>query len=160
MKFSHQLTYDAPPADVHAMLADPAFRETVCVAMRAVSHDVDIIGSGAGMTVRVEHTRPADGMPSFARKFVGDEIQIVQKETWEDPSNASLSVEIPGKPGEFHGLVDLARAGDGTVETVAGEIKVKIPMLGGKLEGLVGDLLRKALDSEQRAGRAWLAGDR
>ena len=34
MKFSHQMTYDAPPADVAAMLADPAFREKVCVAMR------------------------------------------------------------------------------------------------------------------------------
>jgi hypothetical protein len=43
---------------------------------------------------------------------------------------------------------------------VAGDIKVKIPMLGGKLEGLIGDLLTKALLTEQRVGRAWLAGDR
>lgn len=160
MKFSHQMTYDAPPADVQAMLADPAFRAKVCAAMHAVSHDVDITGSGAGMTVRVEHSRPADGMPSFARKFVGDQIQILQKETWADTSTASLTVEIPGRPGEFNGGIDLAGDDDGTIETVAGEIKVKIPMLGGKLEGLIGDLLKKALTSEQRAGRAWLAGDR
>ncbi|CAN5442236.1 hypothetical protein BH10ACT10_BH10ACT10_15360 [soil metagenome] len=160
MKFSHQMTYDAPPADVQAMLADPAFRERVCVAMRAVSHDVDITGSGAGMKVRVEHTRPADGMPSFARKFVGDQIQIVQTESWADTSTASLTLGIPGKPGEFNVDIDLAGDDDGTVETVAGEIKVKIPMLGGKLEGLIGDLLRKEMTSEQRAGRALLAGER
>ena len=33
-------------------------------------------------------------------------------------------------------------------------------MVGGKLEGLIGDLLRRALKSEERVGRAWLAGDR
>ena len=160
MKFSHQLTYDASPADVQAMLADPAFREKVCAAMNAVRHDVDITGSGAGMTVVVDQTQPADGIPSFAKKIVGDEIHIVQRETWKDDAGATLVVEIPGKPGEFKGGIDLAGDDDGTVETVAGDIKVKIPMVGGKLEALIGDMLTKALKSEQRVGRAWLAGDR
>ena len=160
MKFSHQMTYDAPPADVHAMLADPAFREKVCVAMRSKRHDVDITGSGPGMAVVVDQTQPADGIPSFAKRIVGDEIQIVQRESWTDASSAALVVEIPGKPGDFKGRIDVAGDGDGTVETVDGEIKVKIPMLGAKLEALIGDLLKKALQSEQRVGRAWLAGDR
>lgn len=159
MKFSHQMTYDAPPADVQAMLADPAFREKVCAAMNAVRHDVDVTGSGAGMTVVVDQTQPADGIPSFAKKFVGDQLHIVQRETWKDASGATLLVEIPGKPGEFRGGIDLAGDGDGTVETVSGEIKVKIPMLGGKLEALIGGMFEKALRSEQRVGRAWLAGD-
>jgi hypothetical protein len=160
MKFSHQMTYDAPPADVVAMLADPAFREKVCVAMNSERHEVDIDGSGSGMTVVVDQTQPADGIPSFAKKFVGDQIQIVQREAWKDASSATLVVEIPGKPGDFKGGIDLVGDADGTVETVAGDIKVKIPMLGGKLEGLIGDLLKQALKSEQRVGRAWLAGDR
>ena len=46
------------------------------------------------------------------------------------------------------------------METVAGDIKVKIPMIGGKLEGLIGDLLTAALKTEERVGRAWLAGER
>jgi carbon monoxide dehydrogenase subunit G len=160
MKFSHTMTYDAPPADVQAMLADPVFREKVCAAMNAVRHDVSIDGSGKGMKVVVDQTQPAQGIPSFAKKFVGDEIRIVQRESWKDESKASLTVEIPGKPGDFKGDIDLDDDGDGTKETVAGEIKVKIPMVGGKLEGLIGDLLRSALKSEERVGRAWLAGDR
>jgi hypothetical protein len=160
MKFSHTMTYDAPPADVQAMLADPAFREKVCIAADTVRHDVSIDGSGAGMKVVVDQTQPAQGIPSFAKKFVGDEIHIVQRESWTDGSKASLTVAIPGKPGDFQGDIALDPDGDGTTETVAGEIKVKIPMVGGKLEGLIGDLLRKALKSEERVGRAWLAGDR
>jgi hypothetical protein len=160
MKFSHQMRYDAPPADVAAMLADPAFREKVCVAMHSVRHDVDIDGSGSGMTVVVDQTQPAEGIPSFAKKFVGDQIQITQRETWRDASSATLVVAIPGKPGEFNGGIDLTGDANGTVETVGGDIKVKIPLLGGRLEGLIGDLLEQALKSEHRVGRAWLAGER
>ena len=43
---------------------------------------------------------------------------------------------------------------------MAGDIKVRIPLVGGKLEGLIGDMLERALKTEQRVGRAWLAGDR
>lgn len=160
MRFSHQMTYDAPPADVHAMLTDPAFREKVCQAMHAVRTAVDIDPDGSGMKVVVDQTQPAQGIPSFAKKFVGDEIQIVQREQWQDHTAANLVVEIPGKPGALNGGISLAGSDGGTTETVSGDIKVKIPMLGGKLEGLIGDLLASALRTEERVGRAWLAGDR
>lgn len=160
MKFSHQITYDAPPADVHTMLADPAFREKVCAAMRSVEHDVSIEPDGSGMRVVVDQTQPAHGIPSFAKKFVGDQIQIIQREQWKNTASASLVIEIPGKPGHMDGSIALEGDGEGTVETVSGDLRVKIPMLGGKLEGLIGDLLGSALRAEERVGRAWLAGDR
>jgi hypothetical protein len=34
---------------------------------------------------------------------------------------------------------------------------VSIPLVGGKLEGLIGDLLAAALRTEERVGRRWLA---
>ena len=160
MKFSHQMTYDAPPTEVRAMLADPAFREKVCAAMQATRHDVTVEESGSGMTVLVDQTQPADGIPAFAKKFVGDEIQIVQREEWRGATSSTLLVEIPGKPGALNGSIDLAADGAGTVETVVGDIKVKIPLIGGKLEGLIGELLTSALRAEERVGRAWLAGTR
>ena len=160
MKYSHQMTYDASPAEVRAMLADPAFREKVCAAMKATRHDVSVEESGSGMTVLVDQTQPANGIPSFAKKFVGDEIQIVQREEWGGATSSSLLVEIPGKPGALNGSITLAADGGRTVETVSGDIKVKIPMIGGKLEGLIGDLLTSALRTEERVGRAWLAGKR
>jgi hypothetical protein len=159
MRFSHELTYDASPDEVRAMLADPAFRERVCEAMHASRHSVSVSGSGAGMSVEIDQTQPARGIPSFAGKFVGDEIRIIQRETWTGDSGGSLTLEIPGKPGTFEGTVALT--GDtSTVETFDGEIKVRVPLVGGKLEGLVGDLFRAALQAEERVGRTWLAGDR
>jgi hypothetical protein len=160
MKFSHDLSYDADPAQVRDMLADPAFREQVCQALDSFRHEVSVDPDGAGMEVSVDQTQPAHGIPSFAKKFVGDEIRIVQHESWSDGSQAELSIEIPGKPGRFDGTISLDSAGPGTTEVVAGELRVKIPVVGGRLEGLVADLLHRALDTEERVGKAWLAGDR
>jgi uncharacterized protein DUF2505 len=166
MRFSHELTYDAAPDDVREMLASRAFREKVCAAQRSSHSRVSVDGTPPGMTVVVDQTQPARGIPAFATKFVGDEIRIVQREQWNDPMGGSLTLEIPGKPGTFTGTVALAAAGTGTgtgtgtVETVSGDVAVRLPLVGGRLEAMIGDLFRAALSAEQRVGRAWLAGQR
>jgi len=160
MKFSHDLAYDAAPEAVAAMLADPAFREQVCAALHVLHHEVSVDGAGAGMSVVVDQTQPAKGIPSFAKRFVGDEIRIVQRERWTDATNAALDIEVPGKPGTMAGGIRLEAVSAGTVERVTGDIRVKVPLVGGRIEELVGDILRSALETEQRVGRAWLAGSR
>jgi hypothetical protein len=158
-KLKHDLTYDAPASAVAAMLADPAFREAVVEAQHVLRHDVIVKGdpaAGSG-TVQVEQVQTANGIPSFAKKFVGDEIVIVQDETWTSPTGADLRVAIPGKPGEMVGTILLSESGGTTTETVALDIKVNIPLVGGKIEGLVSDMLLKALRTEQKVGRDYLS---
>lgn len=160
MHFHQELEYDATPAEVYAMLADPAFREAVCEAGDSVRHEVRITRDGDTMTVEVDQVQPSSGIPSFAKKIVGDEIEVLQREQWSSATDATLEVSIPHKPGHLKGTVTLRENGSGTVETVDAEIKVNIPMLGGKLEKLIAELLGSALRSEHQVGKAWLAGDR
>lgn len=160
MHFHQELEYDASPAEVYAMLSDPAFREAVCEAGDSIRHEVTITPDGDGMSVSVDQVQPAAGIPSFARKIVGDEIEILQREEWSSATDAALEVSIPHKPGHLKGTITLRESGTGTVETVDAEIKVHIPMLGGKLEKLIADLLGSALRSEHGVGKSWLAGDR
>lgn len=159
-KLTQDLTYDAPASAVAAMLADPAFREEVVEAQHVLRHDVKVTGdpaAGSG-TVMVEQVQSATGLPSFARKFVGDEIEIVQDETWTSPTGADLHVSIPGKPGQMAGTIRLRESGGTTTETVEMEIRVSIPLVGGKIESLIADLLRKALKVENAVGRQYLTG--
>jgi hypothetical protein len=158
MRFSHDISYDAPPEEVAEMLADRTFRERVCEAMDSTRSDVSIEGAGEGMKVVVDQTQPAGGIPSFAKKFVGDTIQIIQRESWTSDTAAELLLEIPGKPGSLVGNIRLAVDGEGTVETVSGELKVKVPLVAGKLEELIARMIRAALRTEEKVGRAWLAG--
>ena len=102
----------------------------------------------------------AKGIPGFAKKFVGDEIHIVQSEDWTSKEKGNISLVIPGKPGEITGTALLTEDPDGTTETVNLNAKVNITMLGGKIEGLITDLISKGLREEQKVGRAWLDGNR
>ena len=158
-RLTHELTYDAPLDQVHAMLADPAFREEVCDYQRVLRRTVVIEGDAAagGMDVTIDQVQAADGIPSFARKFVGDEINIVQRESWTSVEQASIHVTIPGKPGEMSGTGRLTESGGSTVHVVNLDIRVAIPLVGGKIEGLVSDLLLKALKAENKVGRDYLS---
>ena len=71
--------------------------------------------------------------------------------------SADVEVAIPGKPGEMAGTATLVESGGRTTERVDLEVTVRLPLVGGKIEGLVADMLGKALDTEHRTGVEWLA---
>ena len=112
-KLTKKLTYDAPAEAVTAMLDDPAFREAVLERQQVLRGSVDIDGDVA----TIEQVRSAAGIPSFARSFVGDEIAIVQTETWTSPTAAEIRLAIPGKPGVAAGTSTLAAWGGVSTET-------------------------------------------
>lgn len=160
MKIRHQLKYDASPDEVYAMVSDPAFRARVCEAMDTVSHDISIDQTGGGMSVRIDMVQKTKGVPGFAKKIVGDETRIIQSERWQGAEGADLEVEIPGKPGHIRGRTTLVGDAGSTVESFEGEVKINIPLVGGKLEELIEKLFVDGMDTEQQVGQAWLAGER
>ena len=157
-KLSYDLTYEAPLTEVGEMLMDTAFREQVCDAQGAIRRTVTVGPDGGGMKVVIDAVQLAQGIPGFAKRFVGDEIQLVQTEQWSDIENGKVDVVIPGKPGQMSGTMTLRESGGTTTETVEMEIRVNIPLVGGKIESLVADLLSKALRAEHKVGVRWLAG--
>lgn len=155
---SEKLTYPGTTVEqVVAMMADPDFREQVASYQQAVRSSASNTGTGAGSTARVEIVHGTEHVPSFARKFVGDEIAIVQEETWTTDTHADVLMTIPGKPGDMSGTFDLAQVGDDVVESVKLTVKVNIPFVGGKVEDLIAGLLSKALRAENKVGTKWLA---
>jgi len=135
---SEKLTYaDTTIDQVRGMLGDPEFRSQVASYQQAVRSSADIDGTGAGSTARIEIVHGTEHVPSFARKFVGDEIPIVHEETWATDTHADVLVTIPGKPGDMTGTYDLAQVGS---------------------EDLIAGLLSKADRAENKVGLKWLAG--
>ena len=153
----HELTYDAPADRVTAMLADPAFREEVCDFIQATRRTVVIEPVGEGMHVTVDQWLRTSGVPSFAKKFIGDETNIVQREIWSTPLLGDITVTIPGKPGDMRGFARIAEAHGVTTETISLTVKVGIPLVGGKLEDLISGLLLKSLKAENKVGRDYLS---
>ena len=156
-RLTYDLTYEAPLIAVGEMLMDATFREQVCDAQLALRKTVTVGQDGGGMKVVVDMVQAAQGIPGFAKRFVGDEIQLVQTERWSDIENARVEVVIPGKPGQMSGTLALRESGGTTTETVDMEIRVGIPLVGGKLEKLMAEKVRAGMDVEHQVGQTWLS---
>jgi hypothetical protein len=153
----YDITYDAPAERVTAMLADPAFREEVCDHLGVTRRTVSIERVGEGMHVTLDQWQPTAGMPSFAKRIVGEETNVIQREIWTTPLLGDITVTIPGKPGDMSGTARISESNGVTTESVSMAIRVGIPLLGGKLEDLISGLLLKALKAENAVGRDYLS---
>lgn len=160
MKFRHELTYDASPAEVFDMLADPAFREAVCAAQDVISAEVELERTGNGFTLTIDQMQKTDDLPGFARTFAGDSTRAIQREVWADPTGATLVIDAPGKPSDVRGTITLRPEGSGTREIVELDLRVRVPLIGGKLEKLLVEKITAGLDTEHGVGTAWLRGER
>ncbi len=154
-----EIVYEAPAADVAAMLTDRSFREAVCRAVTATDYTVTIDGDVDAKEVVIDQWLPTEGVPSFAKKIVGETTNIVQTEKWTSATEGTMHVTIPGKPGQMVGGAVLVEKDGVTTETVTLDITVKIPLVSGKIEALIAKLLGSALRAEGRTGRKYLAGE-
>lgn len=158
MRFRHELTYDASPAQVFEMLADPAFREASSVAQDVVSAEVRLERTGNGFSLTIDQEQRTGDLPPFARAFAGDSTRAIQHEEWEDSTGGTLRIDTPGKPSELRGTITLRPEGSLTREIVELEVKVKVPLVAGKLERLLAERVAAGMDAEHAVGVAYLAG--
>jgi hypothetical protein len=159
MRLRHELAYDAPPADVLAMLADPLFWDRVAEATGALSSTATVGTDGPTTRIVVDQEQAVKGVPAFAKKFVGDSTRAITTQVWQG-HDATVEVDTPGKPTRMAGTATLAENGAGSTLTYDLEVKASVPLVGGKLEKLVVELTTEGFDKEQAVGAAWLAGDR
>ncbi len=159
MKRVHEdLRYDGATAEqVYAMLGTQEFREAVCDFQRVLHRTVTVEEDGDARRVTIDQGHGTDRLPGFAKKIVGERINIVQSETWSGGSHGDITVAVPGKPGEMTGTADLRQDDTGVTEKVDMTVTVRLPLIGGKVEGLIADMLTKALRAEHKVGQDWLA---
>jgi hypothetical protein len=163
MNLSAEISYPgATPDQVFALIVDPRFQAAVCEETKALSHDVGVDAEGdGGATVRVERTMPAE-VPDFAKKLVGETLDIRQTEDWAAPDatgrrTADLTIDVVGQPAKMTGTIVLEATADGSRQVVAGEVKVSVPFFGGKVEPELAKGIVAALRVEEKTAREWLA---
>lgn len=160
MNVTHAAAYDAPLADVHAMLTDPEFRRYAADATGVLSAEVTVQSTDDGEVVTIDQVQPTEGVPTLAKKFAGETTRAVQVETWTSSSEATLTVRTPGRPTDISGRFVLTERGGRTTQTFSGDITVKVPLIKDRLEKLVAQLFVEGREMERAAGAAWLRGKR
>jgi Protein of unknown function (DUF2505) len=162
MKISATLDYAATPHEVFAMLADEAFQTRKCEATGALNHTVSISAQGDRTVIVSSRDLPTDDFPAFVKSLVGDTLAITETQDWGPPGadgtrHGTLTVDIAGAPIDLDGKLSLAAAGHGSVESVQGDLKARIPIFGGQIEKAAAPAIESAINIEREIGQAWLA---
>lgn len=109
-------------------------------------------------------TREVDieGIPGFAKKFLSPRNTVVSVDDWNDFGDGtyggSFTLDTQGAPIDIEGKTKLVPKGDGQAEyTVTIDIKITVPLIGGKLGNFAKGIVEKQMAEEFRLGDAWLA---
>lgn len=162
MRVTAEIHYAAEPNDVFTMLTDPAFQDRKLGQTGALSWQVEVRPEAGGAVLTSTRALPTDQVPDAFRSLIGSQISIAQTETWGPAApngdrTGTLLIEVAGAPIKMTATLSLSASGSGTVELVDGELKARVPLVGGRIERAAEPAVRAAIDAEERIGQAWLA---
>jgi uncharacterized protein YndB with AHSA1/START domain len=139
MRMSVEHHYKADVETVFALITDADFMERKYVALGGKDVAVDKSEEADGACELVTRRTVTVDLPGFAKRVMTPSNTAVQTEDWAaaDANGAricSYHVEIQGMPSKVTGTVTLAAEGSGTKQSIEADVKVSIPLVGGKLE--------------------------
>ena len=151
-RFTH--TTDSSPSveDVFAVLSGVDWSTHLAAELgddsRLVRRDVGMDGS----VTLVLNRRLPSGIPGFLQKFLPSDPRVVTTDVWgpsvDGVRDCTWTAEIAGTPTTISGTQRIEPLGDGNRHIVAGEVKVSVPLIGGKAESFIAEAIRGLAESE------------
>jgi hypothetical protein len=160
MKLHEQFTYPAGATEVFDLMKDAAFRKKAAEATGGRDVDVDVKPSGDGVTITIARSQPATSskVPDFVKSFIGETVRVKQIEKWsaadaDGNRTADISLDVQGQPAGMNGHATLTNKAAGKAAfVVQGDVKVRVPFVGKKIEPFVAKVIEKSLQHDVNAG--------
>jgi len=157
----HRSSFPAPVTTVYPTLVDEAFlrarlEEIGGKGAALLSYD----HTGETVAYRLRQGVDAARLPGAVRSILGGDLVVERSERWRPDGQRFASdseVVINGVPGSIRGQSRLGDHGGGSVLVVRAEVRVSIPLVGGKLEKVVAEQVTKLLAAESEFAEKWLA---
>jgi len=139
MKLRATNRYDASVDRVFALLTDPDQLAAMNAAVGASDCQLVSQDDRGGAPWLVTSRKVTVDLPGFARKVMQPTNTVVQTDDWAAPEadgsrTCRYQVEVKGVPSRIDGTMTLRAGGDGCRQDIDAEVKVSIPLLGGRLE--------------------------
>lgn len=155
MKLDYTHTYAATPERVVALLRNPEFIADIARHAGALEHESAIDNDVTRLMMKLP-------VPSHLTKFVGQSIALQQVFRFQPPSpdgsiDGNVEVDVPGMPVDVNAVAALRPTDAGTTAHYTGDLKVKIPLVGKKVESQIEPFIRDAFDGLQRRATDWLS---
>ena len=151
--------------EVYATMVDPDFLRARLERLGGpgaslLEHAVD----AEGARYRLRHGLDAKDLPSVVRGVLPGDLTIERTERWTRQDHTYLgdvTVAIPGTPASAAGGMRLRDLPDGGSElSVRADVTVSVPLIGGKIEGVVGEQVQKLLAAETAFAQTRLSEER
>jgi hypothetical protein len=162
VRFGFEQRWDATPDDVMAVYIDADFWSGLDNLTKTSSPEVqEVSRTGDTALVRLRYVLSVD-LPSQASRFIDpDDVAWVEETTWDLTARSATVRFLPEQAaGLMKASATAALAADGpeTAREVRGELRVRIPLVGGKVEHAIVDGIGGHLEEEADAVAERLGG--
>ena len=143
------------------MLSDPEYAADRAKVLKMTDPTVDSDDHEDSIKRTTTGGVPQDMLPAAAKRFISPSTKVLIKEEWRRVDNARihgrLEVVGQGVPAGLHADVEIKANGDVSDASMHGEVKVKIPLLGKRLEKEAVQFAPMLAQGEVDNAKKWLA---
>ncbi len=162
MRFDSTADYDAPADAVFAIMSQTAFQDEKVAVTSDLGGPTQVTQRGDRTVIRTERAYSSSVLPEVARRFVGERFTIVEEQNWGPANEAGdrtgrLEMHISGQLLTLVADLALRTTATGSHTSVSGELKARIPLIGGKIESAAAPLIKDGVQAEATQIRRWLA---
>jgi hypothetical protein len=119
------------------------------------------VDDAGGVTVALRLGLVRDRLPKVVTQLHNGDLEMLRKETWQWADDGhvrgDIDVRVSGAPVSAIGQAFLSRDGDGSRLTYNATIKVKIPLVGGKIESYMCGQTVDEITKLQDFTNSWIA---
>lgn len=159
MRFEERHSFERNADAVMRMYVDRRFFErkyetTGARDIRVLEHE----SSAARFRIKCRYTvnNEAD-LPELAKKFIGAETVVTQEDEWDIAARSGrLVLDLKGTPAKVTAAMHLGDEGVGCVNRMVWTVDCGIPLIGGKLERVIADDIRRRSLADLAASRTIL----
>jgi hypothetical protein len=156
-RIEHHTTSPHSAEKVYGALVDETFLRDRLASIGGNDAELVTFSTSGGRTsYQLKQGVPAEHLPSIAKSLLGGDLVIERIENWAAGAG-TVEVTINGVPGRLDGAFTVTNNGAGSKTTLVGEVKVSIPLMGGKLEKLIAEQVVVLLNKESEFTSEWLA---
>ncbi|RJQ83475.1 DUF2505 domain-containing protein [Amycolatopsis panacis] len=120
-------------------------------------------GEGDSVRYELEHGINAARLPQAVRALIKGDIIVRRTQTWQrsgESYTGRTDVSVGGVPGEIGAQTSLAPSAEKVIFRTSGEVVVRIPLFGGRIEEFVSEQVTSLLRREDEFTAQWLADHR
>lgn len=160
-RIEHRTTFSADLATAwDAVAGEEALRERLEQIGGDDAELLEYVAAATGVRYKLRQGISSDKLPSAVRTLHRGDLVVEREQTWTTSGDAytgEAKASVHGVPGEIIAKTSLTGDGERTTLVNSGHVKVRIPLVGGKLETVIAEQVTKLLEREAEFVAKWLA---